>query len=108
MTTSGRSRYGAAAASRASGSACFTNALTRSRNAPTSRRVSCSCTAAASADARSLVDGLAEGEIMGESYSERDSTGAAHTRILIAQLLPGIDVDLLIAGLEAERATGGP
>jgi signal transduction histidine kinase len=45
---------------------------------------------------------------MGESYSERDSAGAAHTRILLVQLLPGIDVDLLIAGLEAERATGGP
>ena len=46
---------------------------------------------------------------MGESYSARDSEGAANTRTALTQLLPGIDVDLLLAGLEAERGTGpGP
>jgi signal transduction histidine kinase len=54
---------------------------------------------------------------MGESYSDRDVPGApsgaalsepshALARALLAQLLPGADADLLLAGLLAERAAG--
>jgi signal transduction histidine kinase len=54
---------------------------------------------------------------MRESYSDRDASGApigaaeservpphALTRELLAQLLPGVDAELLLAGLLAERA----
>jgi signal transduction histidine kinase len=46
---------------------------------------------------------------MGESYSEREPSGggAGQTRALLSQLLPGVDVDLLVAGLQEER-DGGP
>jgi signal transduction histidine kinase len=40
---------------------------------------------------------------MGESYSDREQAGAGQARALLAQLLPGVDVDLLMAGLQAER-----
>jgi signal transduction histidine kinase len=40
---------------------------------------------------------------MGESYSERERAAAAETRGLLARLLPGVDADLLLAGLQAER-----
>jgi signal transduction histidine kinase len=39
---------------------------------------------------------------MGESYSEREPSGADRARALLAQLLPGVDADLLVAGLLAE------
>jgi signal transduction histidine kinase len=55
---------------------------------------------------------------MGESYSDRDAPGApsdaavsepspahAFARAMLAQLLPGADADLLLAGLLAEAAT---
>jgi signal transduction histidine kinase len=55
---------------------------------------------------------------MGESYSDRDASGApngaavsepspghAFARALLAQLLPGADADLLLAGLLAEVAS---
>jgi signal transduction histidine kinase len=45
---------------------------------------------------------------MGESYSEREQAGAGQTRALLAQLLPGVDVDLLVAGLQTEREGGTP
>lgn len=44
---------------------------------------------------------------MGESYPEREPAGAGgvgvHARALLAQLLPGVDTDLLVAGLQGER-----
>jgi signal transduction histidine kinase len=48
---------------------------------------------------------------MGESYSEREQAGAGQARALLAQLLPGVDVELLVMGLEGERdggAVGSP
>jgi signal transduction histidine kinase len=45
---------------------------------------------------------------MSESYSERERWGAGEARSLLAQLIPGADVDLLVAGLRAEREEGAP